>query len=219
MTSSQVSAERSVTAPKQRARDDLDKGIALLKRVVALTPTMERESKCASAYQRLAMIEAAAGRKAEEREALAQARQHFLEAERLGREGRLSGVFYSRLNLLGADLVLNASQEEWSGLDRVAVTEARVDLEEASRTNPDFWSVVGLVELQMYEALGARSLAAALPSIKAAYEDAHRRLSGPWEWRSVYDQLRFVMPICACATDVERCAAESLLQLLESFTK
>jgi hypothetical protein len=61
-----------------------------------------------------------------------------------------------------------------------------------SRTDPDFWSESGLIEIELYEHLIA-SDAGSLAAIAERYADLQRRAPALSEWRSVTDQLEFVL--------------------------
>jgi hypothetical protein len=69
----------------------------------------------------------------------------------------------------------------------------RQSLEAKARDDPDFWSAVGLIELQVYEAMAAHKLSEAARGIQVQYEDLHRRVKPQWMWASVYDQTHFVL--------------------------
>lgn len=220
MSPKRESAADQLTDAEKQAREDIKEGIALLEKVVALEPTMERESMCGSAYKRLAMLAAAEDLEAEAKQAIAKMQQHYAEAEKIGRRDKLEDAFYPMLNRLAAELTLNLGQPGWAGLDATAKAAARAGLQEATSTNPDFWSVVGEVELRMYEAVEAGNLAAALPSIEEAYDDARRRVIADWYWRSVFDQARFTLArYLTIASPSEHRAAEALLKKLEGFAK
>ena len=213
-----ASGERALADAARAARKPIAEAIKLLDKLVALQPSMERENLCGSAYKRLAMVEAAAGQAQAEARAIKQMKQHYERAERLGIEGQLPGVFYPALNRIAAELVLNAGQAGWSGLDSGAVAAVRHSLATQSRDAPDFWSVVGLTELRLYEALARSELAAELAAIEAEYAELHTRVSSVGMWGSVYDQLRFVLPKYADRAPVaEKRAAESLLKVVEGF--
>lgn len=91
---------------------------------------------------------------------------------------------------------------------------------------PDFWSVVGLVELQWLEAVAAKRLAVARDSVAAAFEDLAQRVPSPHLWKSAHDQARFVLEpyaqqAAAGATDkrdaAEHAAAVALLKQLKAL--
>jgi hypothetical protein len=177
---------------------------------------MEREALCGSAYKRLALIEAAAGRSREERRAISRMQAHYARAETLGRDGGLAASFYPALNRIAADLVLHAGERGWRGLDPSAVALIRRSLAETVRDNPDFWCVAGQIELSMYEAVATGLLSRARRSIEAAYEDLHTRVAAPRMWGSVRDQAQFVLRRYAARANVaEQRAALALIRALE----
>jgi hypothetical protein len=94
----------------------------------------------------------------------------------------------------------------------------RNDLAAKTRDDPDFWSVVGLTELRLYEAIAERKLAIELDAIMREYDDLHARVSATTSWGSVRDQVRFVLPKYeARATAPEKKAAIALTRYLENL--
>jgi hypothetical protein len=84
---------------------------------------------------------------------------------------------------------------------------------------PDFWSVVGLAELQVFKALAAGSLAEAVDGVLAELRDLQERVPAPSQWDSVHAEARFVL-LPYLALDLpgeERCAVAQLLEVLEDF--
>jgi 3-deoxy-D-arabino-heptulosonate 7-phosphate (DAHP) synthase len=91
---------------------------------------------------------------------------------------------------------------------------------------PDFWSVAGLSELAMLEAVGARTaegraaraLAAALPAISASFAELQGRVQARWKWASVADQAHFVLtPYQRAGSAEERAAAQALMDQLRAY--
>ena len=142
------------------------------------------------------MIAAAGRQRQVEKRAIAQMRLHYQKSAELGRAGQLADIFYPILNYIAADLVMNLGQPNWNGLDPGSVAAARQSLVTKTCEDPDFWSVVGITELTVYEALANKNLANEHAAIEAQYDDLHTRVSAPWMWASVYDQMRFVVPRC-----------------------
>ena len=102
-----------------------------------------------------------------------------------------------------------------AGLDVAALAEVSANLAATTRDDPDFWSVVGLTELRLYEAIAGRRLARELDAIVGEYRDLHCRVSAPTHWTSVLDQVSFVLPKYKLrATTAEKQAAEALLKHL-----
>jgi len=194
--------------------------MVLLEKLVALQSTIERESIYGSACKRLAMIEGAAGRAAEERRAVEAMKLHYRRAEAIARESQAPDRFYPALNYLAADLALNAGGPSWKGLDAAIVEATRGSLETKNLDDPDFWSVVGQTELQLYEALAKGRLASAREALERGYQDLHRRVSAPWMWSSVYDTTEFVLQkYRRRASARENKAAERLLAGLAPFAQ
>jgi pimeloyl-ACP methyl ester carboxylesterase/tetratricopeptide (TPR) repeat protein len=200
------------------ARKSIHEAIALLDKLVSLKPTMERESLLGSAYKRLALVEELAGKPKAEAEAIARMKEHYENAEALGKEGGLANLFYPAMNRLAADLALNAGRREWKGLDASDLAEIRQGLAAKARDDPDFWSVVGQTELSLYEALGKGDLSKKRASLEHEYDGHHTRVSAQWLWASARDQLRFLLPKYAGrTTGAEREAARALLTHLEEL--
>lgn len=199
------------------ARDALAGAVALLDQLVALQPTMERASLCGSAYKRLAMVEAAAGRADAETAAIRRMQAHYRRAEAMGRAAGLNDFYYPALNRMAAELVLDGARAGWRGFDRDETAAVWQALGTRARDDPDFWSIAGLIELRLYEALAARDLAALRASIESEYADLRLRVAAPSRWASVHDQLAFVLPrYAARAAGAERDAALALLRLVEA---
>jgi tetratricopeptide (TPR) repeat protein len=214
------SAAATLATATREGRALIAEAMALLDKLIALQPTMERESLYGSAYKRLALIEAAAGRPAAEARAIAGMKLHYRNAESIGRAHEGSNVFYPVLNRIAADLALNAGRRGWKGLDADAVSSARRSLAAKVRDDPDFWSVVGQTDLDVYEAVARRDLAGRRRSIESAYEDLRARVGAPRYWSSVYDTARFVLQKYAGrAAGAERKAASAVLDRLESFAR
>jgi hypothetical protein len=78
----------------ESARKAVEQNVKLLEDLVALQPSLERQSLLGSAYKRLAMIEAAGG--GDEEGAIRKMKEHYGRAEKLGREGGQPNVFLPR---------------------------------------------------------------------------------------------------------------------------
>jgi hypothetical protein len=207
----------SARAGVETARKSIEQSILYLEQIVALAPSMERESLCGSAYKRLALLEAGANRARQELDAIKNMRAHYARAEDLGKRERLN-VFYPAMNRIVADLALNAGTRALKEYAASAFGEVRQILDTKTRDDPDFWSVAGQTELDVYEALALRDLARKLAGIDAAYQDLHGRLTTPWMWKSVYDTARFVLSKYATrAPAAEKTAARALLKILGGF--
>jgi len=206
--------------PKAITRADrlLAQSLELLTRLNALEPTMTRASLIGSAYRRMALVDGIAGRPARARRALMQMRAAYLDAQQLGEQSGAADLYYPIANQLTADVALHAGTARWRRLDRKTVTLLRNSLEAKSATEPDFWSVVGEIELDEYEALAARKLAPARKHLSRAFEDLHQRVTATRMWASVYDTACLVLANYARrTTGKEKAAANELLAQLRVF--
>jgi hypothetical protein len=212
-------AERAVREAALAARVPMREALDTLERLIGLRPTMERESLAGSACKRMAMVEREAGRSAEAAAAVQQMKLHYARAEALGSSTESTERYYPALNRMAAELVTEAARPGWRGFDAAATAAVRQHLVERSRDDPDFFSVAGLTELRVYDAVAAKQLAPALAAIDAEYSELHRRVSGTHYWRSVHDTARFVLEAYAerVTSAAEKQASAALLALLEGF--
>jgi hypothetical protein len=216
-----AAAGRAFRASLNSARSSVKEAMSLLEQLVAMQPTVERESLCGSAYKHLALIAAAAGRAAEEREAIQAMKAHYERAAVIARERQAANAFYPGLNYLAAELALNTGRRGWKGVDASIVEVTSKSLEGKNLADPDFWSVVGQTELQMYKALAAGgSLAGARDALERGFQDLHKRVGAPWMWASVSDNARFVLQkFTVRAAAKEKKAAAALLERLAVYAK
>jgi hypothetical protein len=215
-----TATERSLRVSLISARQSVKEATILLEKLVSVHPTMERESIYGSAYKRLALIEDTAGRLRDERKAIEAMKLHYERAAVIARKEGLSNAFYPALNYLAAEVVLNAGRSGWKGLDASIVESTRASLEAKSLADPDFWSVVGQTELQLYKALAMGKLASTRESLEKGYQDLHKRVSAPWMWSSVYDTAQFVLQKYSTRVSAsESKAAGTLLASVAEFAR
>ncbi len=192
----------------------------MLEQLTNLQPSIERESLCGSAWKRMALLEAEARRPSAEITAIANMKLRYGNAERLARASNDPLLFYPALNRMAAELIVDAARPDWRGFDSAALTEVRKVLAAKTRDDPDFWSVVGLTELRLYEAIAKRALVVELDAIVREYRDLHGRVSATTYWSSVLDQVRFVLPKYGRrATAAEKKAAMALTKYLEGLAE
>ena len=207
----------------KEARAAIRKALEDLSRLVALEPTAERESLCGSAYKRLAMVEAEASNTQAEAKAFERMRTHYQEAERLARAAGSADLFYPALNLMAAQLIVDAGQPGWTGFDPATVSAVSAALEAKALDDPDFWSAAGSAELKIYlaiETIEKGQLATQRPAIEDELARLHLRVSAPSMWASVRDQARLVLPRYAeRAAEPETNAANALLKRLEELAE
>ena len=213
-------ATRARGAAVNAARTEIAAALATLERLTNLQPSIERESLCGSAWKRMALLEAEAGRPSAEIKAIANMKLRYGNAEKLARASNDPLLFYPALNRMAAELIVDAARPGWRGFDSGALAEVRNDLAAKTRDDPDFWSVVGLTELRLYVAIGKRTLAVELEAIVREYRDLHGRVSATTYWSSVLDQVRFVLPKYEKrAAAAEKKAAIALTKYLESLAR
>lgn len=203
------------------ARARIADAIALLGTLRDIGSTIERESLFGSAYKRLAMIEAADGRADEEREAIVRAERHYAAAERLaGRHIRQNpdrsvNLFHPAMNRLVASIALGAHGPGDGAVDARVFKRIRRSMSSAS---PDFWTVVGQSELDLFEAILRGRLADRLPGLLKAFSQHHARVDAIRWWASVYDNAVFVLAgYRRRASPKEGGAATKLLEVLAAF--
>ncbi len=211
-------ATRERDAAFDAARAEIAAALAMLEQVTNLRPTIERESLCGSAWKRMAMLEAVANRPDAETKAIAKMKLRYGNAEKLARASNDHLLFYPALNRMAAELIVDAARPGWRGFDAEAITDVRQNLAAKTRDDADFWSVVALTELRLYQAIAERKLAVELDAIMREYDDLYGRVSAATSWRSVLDQVRFVLPKYEVrATAAERSAAMTLAKHLEEL--
>jgi tetratricopeptide (TPR) repeat protein/pimeloyl-ACP methyl ester carboxylesterase len=198
------------TDPAQ-GRKLVAKAIELLEHVVATGKTMERLSLLGSAYKRLAKVVGAR----ESTSALQRALKQYEEAEKLARSGNPAGLFYPALNCMSLEMRLAARRNEAiAGFDAGRIEAVRRSIDAAMRERPDFWGVVGAIELRIFEALAAGRLAGVLDSAIFDIRDVVERASSKKDWDSVFVQMRDTLDAWKETRDVrasERAAADELL--------
>ena len=127
--------------------------------------------------------------------------------------------FYPGLNCLAADIAINGGRAGWEGVDAARVDEVRRTLTAKADSDPDFWSVVGAVELRIYQLLGRRALAGEREAFEEEFSALHRRMSAARMWGSVFDTAQQVLTKYASrAGGAEGEAALALLEHLRTLT-
>lgn len=208
-------AEADARAARTKAREDIEQAIRRLSQLVALQPTAERANLLGSAYKRLALVadeaEAEAG-------ALRESAAHYAQAEAIMRASNADDLFYPIMNALAVELRLAGltGQSRKPSAERIA--EARRSLQSKVQQAPDFWSVVGLSELRMLEALAEAQLAGARDEIVQATTDLSLRAPAKWMWSSVSEQAQFLLAPFAGDTAEGRAAA-ALVEHLKSLAR
>ena len=99
-----------------------------------------------------------------------------------------------------------------------ATAAVEESLARAASERPDFWSVVGQIELRVLVAVAGHRLAGESASLIAEFDDLKARVPARTMWDSVYAEARFTIePYGAVADPAERRAAEALLDALKAM--
>jgi hypothetical protein len=187
-----------------QARKDINDAMALLGTLHTLARTVERESLYGSGYKRLALLEAAAARMTDDPDAKAAAEKneqtainqmwtYYKAAETLAKEtpsASAQPLFYPAMNRIAAQLALagNAKRQEAMDHDTIALV-----LGSMRSVPPDFWSVVGQTELDMYVSIARGSLARDADRLIGDFRDHNARVGNARLWSSVFDNATFVL--------------------------
>jgi hypothetical protein len=186
--------KKPTAAQVAAARRGIEEALDWLERLAGLQPTIERLTLCASAFKRLAMLETRAGNTGAAADALQRMTARYAQAETLARDSAHPELFYPAMNRMAGELVTRFGHPGWAGFDAADLAAARASLQAKVTDDPDFWSLVGQVELDVYAALAEGRLAAALPNLLRGCAELHDHQAAPWLWASVADQLDFVLP-------------------------
>ncbi len=191
----------------------LTDAIDMLARLAALQPTMERLSLVGSAYKRMAlMADDVTLDAAQVEQAIARMVGFYEQAEALGRAGGLD-FYYPAVNALVGRLAQGMHQ-----IDAVLLAELRQALVSKTQDDPDFWSVVGLTELRMFEALASARLHEEQTAIGAEFAALRDRVSAAGMWDSVFKQMEFLRQYAMAGSPAgERAAADAILRVLQEF--
>ena len=203
----------------EQGRTEIHQAIAILDALVMLAPTVERESLLGSTWKRMARLEGMAGPSAAaaKSHAIDRMAEHYRRAEAMALQSGQADLFYPALNLVAAELLSRGRDRQWPDFGPERLQRVRQSLERKLREDPDFWSVVGLPELSMYEALANHALGAQLPNILASFEDIHQRAGTAWMWASIADQLGFVLENFEGIASADRAGAVELQSVLNRY--
>ncbi|MET0659402.1 MAG: tetratricopeptide repeat-containing protein, partial [Steroidobacteraceae bacterium] len=195
-------------------RAEIRAAIAILGNVLAIAPTAERQSLLGSAYKRLADVESDAGSR---RAALDKALEHYRAAEAIASRAGADDLFYPAMNRMNLELRLRSRTGRTRGFEPADVSAVRQSLARKHELNPDFWSAVGLIELEIYAALADRRLATVADAALSGLADVKRRIAANKDW----DSFRYQMHVTLSEylelrgiSSSERAAAQRLLQEL-----
>ncbi|MEO8296694.1 MAG: CHAT domain-containing protein [Burkholderiales bacterium] len=202
------------------SRQAIGEALGRVDLLLALQPTLERHALRGSAHKRLALIARAVGDAAAEAQALTAMAADYAAAEQVAAQtGQPALQHYPALNRLAAEAALQAGQPGWGGPDATALAAVRTSLTDQARHDPDFWSVIGLTDLRLLEALARRELATVAKGLLSEYADLQARVPAPSYWASVHDQLTLLLSGYAqrVKAPTEAQAAQLLLERVASW--
>ncbi|MBP6252058.1 MAG: CHAT domain-containing protein, partial [Rubrivivax sp.] len=201
---------------RARARREIADAIGQLESLTRLQPTLERNNLCGSAWKRLAMVELSEAPAAAEK-ARRQADAAYARAEALALAQDSPDLFYPVINRMAYALATHAGRP-FGGFDAALVARARHSAQRKVIDDPDFWSVITLVEIDAFEAAALGQLHVQQGSLLARAEDLHTRVPARKSWSSVRDNAEYALRgwVAGAAAD-ERRALEDWLGRLAGF--
>jgi hypothetical protein len=131
----------------------------------------------------------------------------------------LPELFYPASNYIAAELALHAGKKGWKFAERALFDSVRKSLADKNAHDPDFWSIVGEIEIDFYESVAKGEIADKWCDLEERYEDLYTRMRGGSEWASVYDTAAFVLTkYRERATAAERRASDAVLAKVKELT-
>jgi len=216
-----VSSNLKNAPARKKARSDIADAMRLLDTLLAVGPTIERESIYGSAYKRLAMVEDAEGDQEAEVRAIQQMQAHYGEAEKIALKALEAdpaapvNLFYPAMNRLAAEVAVGPAGGSQAAVGPNILEAIRQSM---ASVPPEFFSVVGQTELSVYASVLAGRLATEAEALAKEFTGHHERVSAPKMWGSVYDNAVFVLAkYRKRATSSDRVALDKLLSLLAVF--
>ena len=198
----------------------VEQAIALLRQLLALHESAEVSSLLGSACKRLAMLQRRSRQPQAERESLVEAARAYERAAALagaaGEAGTAdsSDAHYALTNLAALQWLLAEPAQAAPVSLAELIEQARTALRARVSAAPDFWSMCGLVEMDLLEALAQGRLGAAQARVLEGFADLAQRVPAPHLWKSVLDQSRWLLQTQLDAGDE---AALALVQQLATW--
>jgi CHAT domain-containing protein len=208
-------AAARLRAATQSARTIIKEEMKRLERLSELQDTVERASLRGSAMKHLAMLEADAGRHESARQATLDMVTHYTRSLELAREQKAANLFYPVVNLLVAEIALHAGTTHGKEFPKTLVDEARASAQAQNKIHPDFWSLMAVPELHLYEAVARNTLSRSMAAdILRAFKEVIRRSRGASDLDSVSRTMHF-----AFDRYVERLTGQDKTRVRELMTR
>lgn len=205
-------------AARQAARSGIEAVLQQLEALTTLQPTIERHSLCGSAWKRLAMLEAQVGDTPAAVKARSRAADAYAAAESMALALDHPDLFYPGQNRMATALAAHDGPQGWPGFETDIVARVRQSLQQRCLTDPDFWSMVGLIEVDAFEAAAKGRLAAALDDLLGRAQALHDRVAAPKSWASVADTADYALLAWRdAAKGAEHQALSAWLQRLRQY--
>jgi hypothetical protein len=152
---------------------------------------------------------------------LQKALNYYQQGEDIARSSNAGNLFYPAMNRMSVALAVSASESKPSGFEPEQISAVRQSLQRQNANEPDFWSVVGMIELRIYEALAKQDLSHELEGLIADLKDLRVRSISARMWASVADQARFTLGpyVEAVGENAEHQAACQLLAWFDSVAQ
>ncbi|WP_460890725.1 CHAT domain-containing protein, partial [Ramlibacter alkalitolerans] len=170
-----------------QARTSLAAARKGLESLLAVAESAERLALVASVDKRLAMVHYLLGDAGAARNSILAMRKGYQRAWDAAAPATAGEAFYPAMNVLAASVALR----EPLPADQAAAVEALVA--GRSRSAPDFWSVAAGIELDAWHALERGVLAQHADAILGQFQDLHDRVARVVNWRTLHDQLQFLV--------------------------
>jgi tetratricopeptide (TPR) repeat protein len=211
---------RAADTPDARhaARARIEAALRQLEALTALQPSIERHSLCGSAWKRMAMLAAQAGDRSAEGAARLSAAKAYEAAETLALAVDPTSIGYPGQNRMATALAAHDGPAGWPGFDPDRVARVRQSLQQRCLHDPDFWTLVGMIEVDAFEAAAAGRMAPAVTRLVERAHDLRQRAQALKSWASVADTAEFALARWhAHARGAEKAALGLWLQTLRGF--
>ncbi|MBV9880178.1 MAG: CHAT domain-containing protein [Gemmatirosa sp.] len=182
------SSESAVIDAARKARTEINEAIARLEPLLTLHPTTERQALRGSAEKRLALVARMLDDFDAEDVHLKEMASRYQTAR-----GQTPNSTYALLNCVAAEIVLHRGEADFPPTVLRDLATARALLTAKANADPDFWSIVGMTEVRLLEAIVTGQFARDRAAIEADFANHHARCRMETDWASVYDQANFVL--------------------------
>jgi tetratricopeptide (TPR) repeat protein len=202
----------------ETCRQELTRALRGLQTLAALQSTCERETLVGSTWKRLAQLELLVGDADAGQGSMIRAIEAYRRAEALAAAVGDPMLYYPALNRMALELVMNAGQGIATVYSPAETELVRSCLQSRMGDDADFWSLIGLVDLDLYCAAAEQRLVAQQADAEAAFADLHNRVPSATLWQSVAEQAELALGAYASAAPAaEATAARRLIELLNGY--